>query len=128
MVLQLSTPARVKYLVQQHDSPLQRTGDAEIEVGCMASRPKSTRAQPKRAARKTLGLLSSGSGEQVVLRRSIADLNLLIEQFVDRPDTRHWCAHLGGCPTNSRDQAQLRGDDIAAGYGSEGDRGRRVSE
>jgi hypothetical protein len=93
----------------------------------MASSPKSTRAQPKRVARKTLGLLSSGSGEQVVFA-PIADLNLLIEQFVDRPDTRHWCAHLGGCPTNSRDQAQLRGDDIAAGYGSEGDRGRRVSE
>jgi hypothetical protein len=57
----------VKFLVQQYDSPLQRTGDAEIEVGCVASSPKSTRGQPKRAARKTLGFLSSGSGEQVVL-------------------------------------------------------------
>jgi hypothetical protein len=66
MVLQLGTPARVKYLVQQHNSPLQRTGDAESEVGCLASSPKSARAQHKRAARKTLGLLSSGSGEQVV--------------------------------------------------------------
>jgi hypothetical protein len=49
------------------------------------------------------------------------------EQLVDRVDARRRRTHLGGCPADSRDQAQLSGDDIAARYGSERDRGRRVS-
>jgi hypothetical protein len=53
-------------------------------------------------------------------------LQPFVEQLVDRVDAGVG-THLGGCPADSRDQAQLSGDDIAARYGSERDRGRRVS-
>jgi hypothetical protein len=44
--------------------------------------------------------------EQSAFRQLVA----FVEQFIDRPDTRRWCAQLGGCPTYSGDQPQLRGD------------------